>query len=135
MKKEDYFIPRMFYKLLIPSVFSSFGFALADMADALVLGQKLGETGLAAISLCLPLFMLINIFMDTLGIGGSVYFSQKLGEGYAEKAVHCFNRIWISVLFLGLCIGGIVNVFPNRIKLQPCGTLSICLVKSSTWKL
>ena len=117
MKKKDYFIPRMFYKLLIPSVFSSFGFALADMADALVLGQKIGETGLAAISLCLPLFMVINIFMDTLGIGGSVYFSQKLGEGHTEKAVDCFNRIWISVLFCGLCIGILVNCFPNQVLL------------------
>ena len=112
MKKKDYFIPKMFYKLLIPSVCSSFGFALADMVDALVLGQRIGETGLAAISLCLPLFMLINIFMDSLGIGGSVYFSQKLGEGNTEKAVDCFNRIWISVLFLGLCIGIFVNCFP-----------------------
>lgn len=115
MKKKDYFIPRMFYKLLIPSVCSSFGFALADMADALVLGQRIGETGLAAISLCLPLFMLINIFMDSLGIGGSVYFSQKLGEGCTEKAVDCFNRIWISVLFFGICIGIIVNSFPNQV--------------------
>lgn len=115
MKKKDYFIPKMFYKLLIPSVCSSFGFALADMVDALVLGQRIGETGLAAISLCLPLFMLINIFMDSLGIGGSVYFSQKLGEGNTEKAVDCFNRIWISVLFLGLCIGIFVNCFPNQI--------------------
>lgn len=113
MTKKDYFIPRMFYKLLIPSVISSFGFALADMADALVLGQKIGATGLAAISLCLPLFMLINIFMDGLGIGGSVHFSQKLGEGDSKKAVECFNRTWVSTLIIGLIIGLAVNLFPN----------------------
>ncbi len=113
MLKKDYFIPRMFYKLLIPSVFSSLGFAFADIADALVLGQKIGATGLAAISLCLPLFMLINIFMDGLGIGGSVHFSQKLGEGDSEKAVECFNRTWINTLVIGLIIGLVVNLFPN----------------------
>ncbi len=113
MIKKDYFIPRMFYKLLIPSVFSSLGFAFADMADALVLGQKIGPTGLAAIGLCLPLFMLINIFMDALGIGGSVHFSQKLGEGNAEKAVGCFNRTWVSTLAIGLVIGLVVNLFPD----------------------
>ena len=93
MIKKDYFTPRMFYKLLIPSVFSSLGFALADMADALVIGQKVGATGLAAISLCLPLFMIINIFMDGLGIGGSIHFSQKLGEGENKKAVDCFKSL------------------------------------------
>ena len=96
---------------MIPSVISSFGFALADMADALVVGQKLGEVGLAAISLCLPLFMLINIFMDGLGIGGSVLFSQKLGEGDVDGARRCFNRTWTAVLVLGCMIGIIVNLF------------------------
>lgn len=111
MIKKDYFVPRMFYKLLIPSVISSIGFAMADMADALVLGQKVGETGLAAISLCLPFFMLINIFMDGLAIGGCVHFSQKLGEGNDKKAVECFNRIWISALIIALVIGLGVNLF------------------------
>ena len=111
MRHRDYFIPKMFYRLMIPSVISSFGFALADMTDALVVGQKLGEAGLAAISLCLPLFMLINLFMDGLGIGGSVLFSQKLGEGDIDGARRCFNRTWTSVLALGCAIAVIVNVF------------------------
>lgn len=115
MKHRDYFIPKMFYRLMIPSVISSFGFALADMADALVVGQKLGEVGLAAISLCLPLFMLINLFMDGLGIGGSVLFSQKLGEGDVDGARRCFNRTWTAVLTLGCAIAVIVNVFA-----EPC---------------
>ncbi|MDD6188736.1 MAG: MATE family efflux transporter [Clostridiales bacterium] len=114
MIKKDYFIPRMFYKLLIPSIFSSLGFALADMADALVLGQKVGATGLAAISLCLPLFMLINLFMDGFGIGGSVHFSQKLGEGNTKKALACFNRTWMCTLAVGLLIALVVNVFPKQ---------------------
>ena len=115
MSGKDYFIPRMFYRLMVPSVISSFGFALADMADALVVGQKLGETGLAAISLCLPIFMLINLFMDGFGIGGSVLFSQRLGEGNTEKARECFNRTWTATLILGIIIGIAVNVFT-----EPC---------------
>lgn len=114
-KKKNFFITQMFYRLLIPSMFSSLGFALADMADALVLGQKLGATGLAAISLCLPLFMLINFFMDGLGIGGSVHFSQLLGEGNSKGAVQCFNRTWISTLLLGLLIALGVNLFPRQL--------------------
>ena len=38
-------------------MFSSVGWALSDMADAVVVGQKLGATGLAAISLILPVYM------------------------------------------------------------------------------
>lgn len=115
MTKKDYFIPRMFYRLLVPSVVSSLGFALADMADALVVGQKLGEVGLAAISLCLPIFMLINLFMDGFGIGGSVMFSQKLGEGNIDKARDCFNRTWTVTLLFGIFIAVGVNLF-----IEPC---------------
>lgn len=111
MKKKDYFIPKMFYRMLIPSICSSFGLALADMADAFAVGQKLGPTGLAAISLCLPVFMLINIFMDGFGLGGSIYFSQKLGEGNNNKAIDCFNRIWTAELAIGVLIALGINLF------------------------
>lgn len=116
--KKDYFIPKMFYRLLLPSVFSSLGYAFADIADSLVLGRSLGETGLAAIGLSLPLFMLINFVMDAFGIGGSVFFSQKLGEGDMEKAQNCFGSVWITTLIIGLTIGIGVNIFIN-----PCMAL------------
>ena len=114
MTKRDFFIPKMFYRMLIPSVISSFGFALADMADALVVGSRLGETGLAATSLALPVYMLINLFMDGFGIGGSVYFSQKLGEGDTEQARNCFNRTWTAVLAFGLITAAVINIFPQQ---------------------
>lgn len=110
-KQKDYFISRMFRRLLIPSILSSLGFALADMMDAIVLGQRMGETGLAAISLCLPLFMLINAIMDGLGIGGCVYFSQKLGEGQVKEAIQCFNRMVATTGLLGIGMGLLANLF------------------------
>ena len=65
-REKDYFISRMFCRLLVPSLFSSVGFALADMMDSIVLGQRMGEVGLAATNLCLPLFMLINSYTTGL---------------------------------------------------------------------
>ena len=115
MKTKDYFIPKMYRRLLVPSVFSSLGFAFADMADALVLGNRIGAPGLAAVSLCLPVFMMINLFMDALGLGGSIRFSQKIGEGIENDAVDCFNRIWRTVLAIGLFIGLIANVFSRQV--------------------
>ena len=112
-REKDYFISRMFHRLLIPSLLSSVGFALADMMDSIVLGQRMGEVGLAATNLCLPLYMLINAVMDGLGIGGCVRFSQKLGEGQAEAAVQCFNRILYAAIFLGVGMGLLANLFPQ----------------------
>jgi Na+-driven multidrug efflux pump len=69
----------MFFKLWIPATISSVGLALGDIADAVVVGQKMGVTGLAAISLSLPIYMVINVFMHSLGLGGSAKFSKLLG--------------------------------------------------------
>ena len=71
----------------------------------------MGEIGLAAISLCLPLFMLVNTIMDSLGIGGCVYVSQKLGEGQTREAVECFNRIVFATALLGVGMGLFANLF------------------------
>lgn len=115
MKKKDRFIPKMYQRMLLPSLLSSLGYALADVADAFVLGQRVGETGLAAISICLPVFMLINVFMDSFGTGGSVHFSQLLGEGEKTAATDCFNRTWIAVLCCGIGLGITVNVFAPQV--------------------
>lgn len=109
MKGSDYFVSKMFRRMVVPSLTASLGFAFSDVADSLVVGTRLGETGLAAISLCLPVFMIINFIMDGIGKGGSVRFSKLIGGGKAEKACECFNRIWITALFAGISFGVVVN--------------------------
>ncbi len=96
--------------MLVPSVIASFGFALSDMADALVVGQRMGETGLAAISLCLPIYMLINVIMNALGIGGGVRFSGYMGSGEQKKAVRCFGNIIKAALFSGILFALAANL-------------------------
>lgn len=111
--KKDRFTPRMFRRLLIPSLASSFGLALADMADAVVVGQRMGAVGLAAISLSLPLYSVLNLFMHGLGLGGSVRYSQLLGEGKSQEAVDCFNRTMQAGLLVSVLIAAFVNLFPQ----------------------
>ncbi len=113
--KKDYFVSKMFYKMLLPSVLSSVGYAFSDMADALVVGQRMGETGLAAISLCLPIYMLMNVIMYAFGTGGGVRFSALLGVGKDEEAKNCFNNILKTSLFLGVAFALIVNIFAPQI--------------------
>lgn len=45
---KDHFTPRMFHRLLAPSLAYSLGLAFAAMADAIVIGWQMGATGLAA---------------------------------------------------------------------------------------
>ncbi len=111
MKKKDIFTPGMFRRLLVPSLFSSVGLAFANMADAVVVGRRMGTVGLAAISLCLPFYMILNVFMHGLGIGGSARYACLLGEGRPKEAVACFNRIMRTGVFLGLLLAIFFHLF------------------------
>lgn len=121
---KDRFTGKMFTGLWVPAMISSIGWALSDIADAIVVGQRLGATGLAAISLILPVYMVNCMFAHSLGLGGSVRYSKLLGEGKEREAVASFNRtIQVSVL-ISLLIAVLGNVFINLL-LSVLGTTSV----------
>lgn len=108
-RQGDKFTGKMFGRFLVPSLASALGLALADMADAVVIGQRMGATGLAAVSISLPVFMVINVLVHGLGIGGSVKYSRYLGEGKEEEAVAGFNQ----VLGTSVCVSVLLAVLGN----------------------
>ena len=111
-QERDAFAGSMFRRLFAPAVISSVGLALSDMADAIVVGRRMGEVGLAAIGMSLPLYMALNICMHGFGIGGSVRYAKLLGEGDREGAVLSFNRVLRASLALSLLIALAINLFP-----------------------
>ncbi len=108
--KQNLFSNKMFQRLWLPSMAMAFGLALGDMADAIVVGQKMGATGLAAVSLALPVYMVINVFVHGFGIGGSVRYSTLLGEGKKEEAVRSFNQVFELLAALSILCSVLGNV-------------------------
>ncbi len=113
MKKhaEDYFSRKMFYRQFFPAILSSVGLAAGDMMDAVVVGQSMGVTGLAAISLTLPVFMVINVIMHGFGIGGSVRFATQLAQGKPEEALGGFQGVLGVTLLIGAALAVLGNLF------------------------
>lgn len=112
---KDNFTGQMFRKLWGPAMLSSFGWALSDMADAVVVGQKLGAVGLAAIGLILPVYMINCMFAHGFGLGGSVRYSRLLGQGKNDEAVNCFNGVfWMSLIF-SIVTAILGNVFMEQL--------------------
>ena len=107
--ETDRFAGPMFLRALAPALISSVGLGVADVADAVVLGQRMGETGLAAISLALPVYMVINLIMHGFGSGGSIRYSRLLGEGNHQEG----NRSFSSVLETSLVIGILLALAGN----------------------
>ncbi len=97
---QDRFTGPMYRRLWIPAMTSALGWALSDMADAVVVGQKMGVVGPAAISLILPVYMFNCMFAHGLGLGGSVRYSRLLGEGKTEEAKNSWTAVFAMTLLL-----------------------------------
>ena len=90
---KDHFTPRMFHRLLAPSLAYSLGLAFAAMADAIVIGWQMGVTGLAALCFSLPLHTMLLAFVHGLGLGGSTRYARLLAEEKPAQATDCFTRV------------------------------------------
>lgn len=110
-KTKDYFSTRMFFRALPPSLISYIGLAFGDIADAVVVGQRVGVSGLAAISLALPVYMLINVIMHGFGTGGSIVYARLLGEGKKKEAIANFNGVFRTSVFIGLFLSLLGNLY------------------------
>ncbi len=107
----------MFIRQYRPALISALVFSVADMADALVVGNRMGSMGLAAIAFSLPVFMFFNLIMHSLGLGGSIIFSNKMTEGKEKEATSVFQGVFITLLFLGVIVAVLGNVFLDNILL------------------
>ncbi len=113
--KSAFWIPKsMFYRVLWPSLISALALAVADIADALVVGSMLGEKGLAAIGIVTPVYMLYNLFGYGFSAGGCVTHGKLTALGQNDAAL-CHFRMLAGWLLLGsaaVAVLGNVLLFP-----------------------
>ena len=100
-KKEDITFLKAYGPIFVSMLFTTF----ADIVDAIVLGQSLGTVGLSAISFSIPLYMVMNVLMHSIGLGGAVmYSSRKLRD--EEDA----GNILCSCLYVLIIVGFICSI-------------------------
>ncbi|MEI6100749.1 MAG: MATE family efflux transporter, partial [Eubacteriales bacterium] len=113
--KKDRFTQKMFYRFLFPSLVSSAALALGNIVDAVVVGTRMGEAGLAAISLMLPVYMVFNVFDIGISVGGCIEYAKLLGEGRAKAAKEHFNRMLQAALAVSILFAVLGNLFLPQI--------------------
>ena len=103
-EKEKYLfetapVPKAVAALVIPTVVSQLITIVYNLADTFFVGRLGDETMVAAITLCLPIFMLLTATANLFGIGGASVMSRALGAGDGDKARRAASfAIWGSVI-------------------------------------
>ena len=110
LASEKLFFTRcMFRRQYYPALFSALTMALADIADAVMVGHRMGPVGLAAIAFALPVFMVYYVIAYSFGLGASIRYAGEMSDGREARALAGIQGVLITLAVLGL---GIV-VFGN----------------------
>jgi len=97
-----------FLKFLIPSLVGILAMSTAAIVDAIFIGNYVGDTALAAVSLLMPFMALLFGFGLTLSVGGSVRAGKYIGEKNLEAAGAIFSKtlVVMTVIAVIICILG-----------------------------
>ena len=90
-------IPKIFFKYLVPSLFSGLIMSVYSLVDMIVVGQYEGSLGTAALACVSPFWTFFCCLSVLFGNGGAILFSKGKGEGKEMESKEVFT---VSFLFL-----------------------------------
>ena len=94
-------IPKLFRKLLIPTVLGMVFSAVFVITDGIFVGQGIGSDALAAVNITAPLFLISTGIGLMFGVGASVVASIHLSQGKLKAArINVTQAVVVSSLFL-----------------------------------
>lgn len=108
-------VGRAVVSLVVPTVISQLITVVYNMADTFFIGQVGDPNQVAAVSLCMPLFIFLTGLANLFGIGGSSLISRSLGIGDRERAKSAAAfSIWTAI-GISLAYGILLYLFAPTI--------------------
>ena len=98
----------LYMHYLIPSILATLLIAGTYLVDTIVVGRSLGESGLAALNVVVPVTGLMYAAGFMFGFGSSNLFSNSLGGGNEKTA-----RAYYGTSVLGLFIFSLLVMIPG----------------------
>lgn len=108
-------IPRLFLSYTLPALVSMLVLSTYVVVDGIFVGQGIGELGLAAIGLSVPIFTFFTGIELLFGIGGAALASIALGAGKPLKARIIFNTTIYITLIFGAILGAVLYIFRENL--------------------
>ena len=102
-------------KMAVPSVISSLVTVVYNMADTFFVGQTGDPLQVAAVSLTNPIFILMMVFANMFGMGGSAVLSMALGAKNERRAKNASSFVTYASLIVGVVFALILIVFMDPI--------------------
>ena len=106
MNQDDHFLKRAFLKNLFPLMFSVLGGTINALIDSIFVSRVVGSSALAAVNLCMPIYLALCTIGSLIAGGANVLAAQELGKERLSAA----ERYYHLSLTLSLTAGAFVAV-------------------------
>lgn len=96
---------KKFASYLIPSLIASVLMSMYAIVDGIFIGQKIGDSGLAAINITWPITSFLQSIGTAMGLAGGIFIQNLLGKKEELHASRIKTTILIVVVSLGIVFG------------------------------
>ncbi len=110
---ESYSIPRAVSAMALPSMLGMLINVVYNLADTFFVGQTGDPNQVAAVSVSMPLFLLLIAGGNLFGVGGCAFVSRSLGEGRKDRVKKISSFCVYSAIAAGT-IAGLLFYFLKR---------------------
>ena len=114
---SEHFNLKKLFRFVLPSVVMMMFTSIYGVVDGFFVSNYAGKTQFAAVNLILPFVMIVSTFGFMVGTGGTALVSKTMGEGNNKRANELFSFLVYFVLFFGIAVSIIAQIFLKRISL------------------
>lgn len=108
-------IPRLFGRYFIPTLFGMLSISAMTIIDGAFVGHAVGADGIAAINICVPIFMVATGLGLMMGGGSSVVASIHLAQHKLKAARINVTQAWIFSTLVIVAMIVPVMLFPSAV--------------------
>ena len=95
LRQDEAFLRRAFHRALLPCGLSILSENINILVDGILVGQRVGTDGLSAISLCVPVYLILCVVGSFLVSGTAIQASKAIGRRQKERSQQLYHTaIW-----------------------------------------
>lgn len=116
---------KKFLGYAIPSALAMFVSSLYTIIDGIFVGQGVGDNALAAVTIVMPLTIMLFGIATMFAVGGGALVSKNFGAGEDEKGLNVFRQVFKFLLIISISISLVLALFADTIVIMLGATESI----------
>ena len=107
----DHPVGKLLLEFSIPAIVAMIANALYNVVDSIFVGRGVGSLALTAVTLALPIMIILMAFGMLIGVGATALISIKLGQQKREEAEQILGTAFALVIVMGITISAVMLAF------------------------